>query len=256
MHRLSAAVLAIAITLLAPLCAGAHFGLVLPSDDIVEQGEPRTLTLAVRFLHPFEGHAMEMARPRAFGVLVRGARLDLTGSLSKAPAGGAMAWAAAYALKGPGDHTFYIEPEPYFEKAEGAYIIHYTKVTVNAFGLEDAWDAPAGLPVEIVPLTRPYGIWAGNLFTGRVLRAGKPVPGATVEVEYLNASSEVAAPAGPYVTQTVHADDRGVFSYAMPRAGWWGFAALVDADYTLKCGSAQCPVELGGVIWVRTREMR
>jgi cobalt/nickel transport protein len=81
-----------------------------------------------------------------------------------------------------------------------------------------------------------------------------------VEVEYLNESpgnaSVVKAPADPYVTQVVKADANGVFSYAMPRAGWWGFAALSEADWKIKHGEEEKGVEIGAVYWVRTRDMR
>ena len=30
-------------------------------------------------------------------------------------------------------------------------------------------DRPVGLPVEIVPLSRPFGLYAGNTFRGKVL---------------------------------------------------------------------------------------
>ena len=30
------------------------------------------------------------------------------------------------------------------------------------------------------------------------------------------------------VTQTIKADPNGIFTYAAPKAGWWGFAALND----------------------------
>ena len=81
---------------------------------------------------------------------------------------------------------FFIEPAPYWEPAEQKMIVHYTKVVVDAFGAEDGWDARVGFPVEIEPLARPYGLWTGNTFRGIVLREGKPVPFATVEVEYYN----------------------------------------------------------------------
>jgi cobalt/nickel transport protein len=53
------------------------------------------------------------------------------------------------------------------------------------------------------------------------------------------------------VTQTIKADQNGVFVYAAPMAGWWGFAALNTADYTLKVDGQEKDVELGAVIWVR-----
>lgn len=61
------------------------------------------------------------------------------------------------------------------------FIVHFTKVCVNALGLEEGWDKPVGLETEIIPKTRPYGLWTGNVFTGQVLIKGKPA--ADVDVE-------------------------------------------------------------------------
>lgn len=41
---------------------------------------------------------------------------------------------------------------------------------------------------------------------------------------------------------------------AAPAAGWWGFAALNTADYTLAREGTDKPVELGAVLWVRFEE--
>ena len=42
------------------------------------------------------------------------------------------------------------------------------------------------------------------------------------------------AESDPYVTQIVKADEKGVFTYAMPYAGWWGFAALHTSKKKIK----------------------
>ncbi len=251
-----ASFIAIGLVVLLIGTAHAHFGMILPSDDVVSQSEGREVTLRLMFLHPFEVQLMQMERPRAFGVLVNGKKTDLLDRLKKEPLKGYTTWKAIYRLKHPGDHIFYLEPSPYWEPAEETFIIHYTKVIVNAFGLERGWDEEVGLPVEIVPLTRPYGLWAGNVFQGIVKVNGRPLPFAEVEVEYYNEHHGVKAPEPAFVTQVIKADSNGVFTYAMPRAGWWGFAALVKAPYTLKRDGKSYPVELGGVLWVRTREMR
>ena len=52
------------------------------------------------------------------------------------------------------------------------------------------------------------------------------------------------------VTQVVKSDRNGVFTYAVPRSGWWGFAALTTADFKLKKDGKDKAVEIGGVIWV------
>ena len=244
----------------------AHFGTLIPSDDIVSQDDSKALNLQIKFIHPFEMHYMEMVKPHQFGVLHNGKKIDLLGSLKEKKGNGPEQlekftfWSADYQIRRPGDYTFYVEPTPYWEPAEDVFIIHYTKVCVNALGLENGWDQPVGLETEIVPLTRPYGLWTGNLFTGQVLLKGKPAPFAEVEIEYLNESPDnpviVHAPADPYVTQVVKADADGVFSYAMPRAGWWGFAALNEADWKLKHDNQDKGVEIGAVFWVRTRDMK
>jgi cobalt/nickel transport protein len=243
----------------------AHFGTVIPSDDIITQDDDKTVGLEVKFIHPMEGQFMEMAKPKQFGVVRGGEKIDLLGRLTaqKGRSGDQQqdftCWHADYQIKRPGDHTFFVEPVPYWEPAEDVFIIHYTKVCVNALGLEEGWDEPAGLETEIIPLTRPYGLWTGNIFTGQVLVKGQPVPGAEVEVEYLNASpgnkNKLKAPSDPYITQVVKADGNGVFSYAMPKAGWWGFAALSEASWKMKKGNEEKGIEIGAVYWVHTADL-
>jgi len=230
--------------------------MIIPSDDIVSKEDSKKITLDVKFIHPFEGHYMNMDKPEAFGVFLRGQKKDLLKTLKKKVINGFTTWQAQYRIRRPGDLIFYVKPVPYWEPAEEIFIIHYTKVIVNALGLEEGWDAEVGLPVEIVPLTRPYGLWTGNVFQGIVKVNGKPLPFAEVEVEYYNEKGDIKPPAESYVTQVIRADRNGVFTYAMPRAGWWGFAALTTTTYKLKHKGNEYPVELGGVIWVRVRDMR
>jgi len=252
--------------LLAAGFAFAHFGVVKPSDDIITQEDNKTIQVEVKFIHPHEGHYMEMAKPKQFGVMVGGQKSDLLGSLK--PAKGKWTdqqqeftfWKADYTIKRPGDYTFYVEPAPYWEPAEDCFIIHYTKVCVDALGLEEGWDKPVGLKTEIVPLTRPYGLWAGNIFSGIVLVNGKPVPNCDVEVEYLNEAAEggmLPTPSDPYVTQVVKTDKNGVFSYAMPKAGWWGFAALNEGSEKIKGPDGKPKsVEIGAVYWVKAAAIK
>jgi cobalt/nickel transport protein len=259
-------IVAAVFVLLAVHPSPAHFGAVIPSDDIVTQEDDKNLNVQVKFIHPMEMHYMEMATPKVFGVLHNSRKTDLLHTLAQVKGKSpdqdqpVTFWTADYHIRRPGDHTFYVEPAPYWEPAEDLFIVHYTKVCVNAFGLEQGWAQPVGLETEIIPFTRPYGLWTGNLFTGQVLLKGNPVPFAQVEIEYLNESPGnthvVVPPADPYVTQVVKADVNGVFSYAMPKAGWWGFSALNEADWTLTHDGQEKGVEIGAVYWVRTRDMK
>jgi cobalt/nickel transport protein len=237
--------------------ARAHFQELIPSADNVAAEGDRTITLELTFTHPMaRGPVMEMARPQRFGVLSRGKVEDLMGALKPRKVADKSAWRATYRFARPGNYTFFVEPSPYWEPAERKMIIHYTKVIVDAFGAGDGWDRPVGLPVEILPLARPYGLWTGNVFRGVVVKDGKPVPNAEIEVEWRNDGS-IKASADAYETQVIRADSRGVFVYGLPRAGWWGFAALIDGDTPIKNPEGQdAGVELGGLIWVRARDMK
>jgi len=230
--------------------AHAHFGMLIPSDSMVTQAEGKTVKLQMSFSHPFERVGMEMERPRTLGVVAHGEKTDLLKGLREIRVMGQKAWQHDFQVPRPGAYTFYLEPEPYWESAEDCYIVHYTKTTVAAFGDEEGWDREIGLKTEIVPLTRPLGLYAGNVFQGIVKRDGKPVPFAEVEVEYFNQDGKRKAPNDWMVTQTLKADPNGVFTYAAPWAGWWGFAALASAEYTLKRDGEEKEVELGAVLWV------
>jgi len=230
--------------------AQAHFGMIIPSGSMVEQQDNRVLTLTLSFSHPFEGVGMKMVKPKAFGVVAAGKSQDLTGGLQQTQLMGQSAWTALFPIKRPGLYVFYMEPEPYWEPAEDAFIIHYTKTVVTAFGDEEGWDREIGLKTEIVPLAKPYGLYAGNVFQGIVKIDGAPAAYAEVEVEHYNRDGKARAPSETMITQTIKADQNGVFTYGVPKAGWWGFAALSQADFKLQHNGVDKDVEIGAVIWV------
>ncbi len=231
--------------------AFAHFGMVIPSDSMVMQEDNRTVMVTLSFSHPFEAVGMEMVKPEAFSVTANGRQVDLSAALEKTTVMGRTAWKMNYKIKRPGVYMFHMEPKAYWEPAEDCFIIHYTKTVVTAFGDDEGWDGEIGLRTEIVPLSKPYGLYAGNVFQGIVKVDGKAAPHAEVEIEYYNESGQVRAPSDYMVTQTIKADKNGVFTYAAPRSGWWGFSALSTADFKLKQDGEEKDVELGAVIWVR-----
>ena len=235
----------------------AHFQEIIPDRDFLNSDRQQPLNFAVRFTHPMtQGPVMNMQKPKALSVFSNGTHTDLLPSLKNAGSGEAQQWSFTYRVTEPGDLSFFVEPQPYWEESEGKMIIHYAKVIVDGYGDFNGWDQQLNLPVEIEPLTRPYSLWVGNAFRGIVKAQGKAVPFAEVEVEWRNDGS-VTAPTDSYITQVIKADANGTFSYVMPRAGWWGFAALRDADYQLKAPTGEkVPVELGGLIWINAKAMQ
>ena len=232
----------------------AHFGLILPDKAMVMQGDNADLEMILAFCHPFEQNGMPMAKPKKFGVLAGKEKSDLTNTLQETKVLDKEAWKTTYALKKPGVYAFYFDPTPYWEPAENKFIIHQTKTYVAAFGAEEGWDGEVGLKAEIVPLTRPFALYAGNVFRGVVKFKGKPVAGADVEVEYWNAGKKVTAPNDYFVTQVVKTDKNGVFSFVPPHAGWWGFSALNEEKKAMDHEGKKVDAEYGAVMWVQFTE--
>jgi len=236
---------------LTAITAMAHFGMVISSDTMIMPNDDRTVHMALSFSHPFDGQGMPMAQPNKVVVVTGEKQTNLKDRLKPIQVMKNTAWSIDYLIKRPGVHQFYMEPQPYWEPAEDSYIIHYTKTIIAAFGNESGWDTAFGLKTEIVPLSRPFGLFAGNIFRAMVMRDGKPLPHAPVEIEYYNRDSHARAATDFMVTHTVKADASGTFVYSPPVSGWWGFAALSDADFKLKHDGIDKDVELGAVIWVQ-----
>jgi cobalt/nickel transport protein len=255
--QVKAASMTVALTALLAGNAFAHFGMVIPSENIVTP-EKKNVTLDVSFSHPFELKGMDLAKPTQFYMVsAEGEKTDLLPELKESKVMDHKAWQEKVDIKRPGVYTFVMEPNPYWEPAEDVSIIHYTKTIIAAFGDDQGWDKPVGIKTEIVPLTRPFGNYAGDSFSGQVLLKGKPVPGAEVEVELYNKDGKFEAPSDYHVTQVVKADENGVFTFACPQPGWWGFAALNEDDKPIEDPDGNDKaVEIGAVLWIHLDEYK
>ena len=101
-----------------PISAHAHFGMLIPSDTMIMQGDNRTVSVQASFSHPFESIGMEMAMPRVCNVLANGNMMDLKARLKKDRVMDHTAWSLDYKISRPGVYMFLLEPEPYWEPAE------------------------------------------------------------------------------------------------------------------------------------------
>lgn len=224
----------------------AHFGVTLPSSDIVEDQQNSNISLKFAFMHPFEQSYMHLAMPEKVGVFFDGKTTDISKTLEQKD----NFFLSKYTLNEPGVYQFFMQPKPYFEPSEAKFITHLTKTIVEGFGGSDGWDVPIGLKAEIVPLTRPYGLYEGNVFSAKVLYKSKPAKHVEVEVELYN-EDNFKAPTSTHITQVVKTDENGIFTFAMPKSGWWGFAALIEDDEKLNHENKSYPIELGAVLWVK-----
>lgn len=243
--------------------AQAHFQLIYTPE--VHLDAERVIPVALIFAHPMEnGFVMDMEKPEQFYYLFKNKKEDLLPTLKPITFSGAENQAAAFTtevnIRRNGDYIFVLKPAPYYEKSEDIYIQQITKTYVNKGNFPDNWSKEIGLPTEIVPLNKPTNIIAGSTFSGRVLSAGKPAVGVEIEIEYLAAEPDLnknapvshkklTAAGGSIVAIT---DDNGVFTFGIPKAGFWGFAALgsgAEKEYKGK------PLSQDAVIWIRAEEL-
>lgn len=271
MNKKLVSLLAGAVILGSATIASAHFQMLYTPESALKKGGEIPLKLV--FTHPFNAkYTMEMGKPEQFFVVrSRGEgepkRTNLLDTLKPIQwtslTNSNQAWETTYKARG-GDHMFILVPAPYFEKAEDVYMQQHTKMIINVGGEPGAWNEPVGIAAEIVPMVQPYNRWTGNIFQGQVLLNGKPVANTGVEVTYLNhpvmldansfaKQSEVKDPQGSFGLTTIFTDGDGIFTFGIPRAGWWGFAAL-DLDPDCRHKGKQCTRD--AVIWMQARDMK
>ncbi len=223
--------------------AKAHFLTFLPSTDNIEINEEANLSFDAMFIHPFEQKGMTMEKPE--GIFYKNKKLPLIETKKL----GFKSWQTNYKVKRPGVYQFYVKPQAYFEPAEEKFIVHVPKVIVSAYGFENGWDEPIGLKYEIVPLVKPFGLYSGNLFQGKVLYNGEAISNVEVEVEFFNEIG-LKAPKNSHITQVIKTDENGVFSFVMNQKGWWGFAALIE-DGQKEYKGNKYPIENGALLWIK-----
>ncbi len=212
--------------LAAPTAALAHFTIATVNTPFARKGQP--VELEVAFGHPFEGDRTAARRPAAVRVHApSGAVSDLAPSLVEGTEGEARSWQVSFTPTERGDHVILVEGAPNVH--EGAAVLDLTKLVVNVSGVQRGWDRVLGLPAELEPLTRPYGLEAGTTFRARALVDGKPAPGVHVELEHLNATPPAEVPPEPFVTRVEKTDADGELVVTLDRAGWWILAFAADA---------------------------
>ena len=246
-----------------PNHAFAHFQLLY--TEAVNLEKPTTMDMRLVFGHPLEnGHVMNMGKPLEFFYIHKGKKVNLLSGLQsimwQGPSNKAAAYGTQVKAKRNGDYTFVLVPAPYYEKSEDIYIQQITKSFVNRGGFPSGWNEPLGLKTEIVPLNKPTNVLVGSTFSGVVLSNGKPVAEAELEIEWINGSPDLkknrfgANRVDPPPTSIVAITDvNGVFTFGIPKAGDWGFAALgVGPDKTYKGKE----LSQDAVIWIRASDLK
>lgn len=237
------------------------------AETSVPEAEPSVPSIAQEVdvlmtrMDPFRHLAEEMSMPQLFAVLrfdehtlpkdgvMQPERVDLLGDVEEAQYLDKKAWGANVALDKPGLYQFIIETRPWWNEAAQRYDQHYVKSFLPVYGVEVGWEYPAGLPVEIVPLSRPFGLSNPCLFSGRVLAQGKPRAGTLVRAQRINLEN-CPVPSRWHEDVTVRTNERGEFALVLNRPGWWCCTAIMDGTPLKGHDGDPRPLQIGSSVWV------
>ena len=234
-----------------------HFAVLRPSPHMVTDSDASKVDISIAFAQPSAQIGHDMDTLQMFAVLRYPAqpgdqiiRHDLLENLEEAKYLDKKSWRTEIDMSEPGMYQLVLETRPYWEEQRGVFIQQFAQALVPVLGAQHGWESPVGLKMEILPLTRPFGMVAPALFTGRILREGQTLPNTLVHIEYLNEDGRIEQ--SPYhQTQSVRSNEQGLFSFVCPYPGWWGFAAVTGGD-PLKGPDGQAKrTELSGVLWLK-----
>lgn len=253
-----------------------HFQLVYTPETTLQSG--KSVKMIHSMIHPYtDRKTMDMGKQHKsaktfldveeFYVVHKGIKTDLIKTLEhiqfKGKKRSGKSYQSKHKLKKMGDHLFVLKPAPYYSTLEGIYLQQITKTIVNIAGKPTDWDRELGLKAEIIPLSKPYGIWEGSSFSAMIKAQGIPVPFAKIEIEYLNSDVDMKnLKMGKYKTNEknqnfktieIKANENGEFTFHLPRAGWWGFRA---PHVGLKKDYQEKELSVEAIMWVQVKEVQ
>src|SRR5438552_5089577 len=149
----------------------AHYNMLLPERHSVKRGE--TVTLLHQWGHPFEHQLFDTAAPEKVYVLAPdGTTTDLTKKMDKVtsvPAGAKQvtAYRLRFTAEQRGDYVFVLTCAPIWMEEDEVFFQDTVKVVLHVQA-QKGWDAAAEIPLQLTPLTRPYGLQPGMVFQAAV----------------------------------------------------------------------------------------
>lgn len=227
-----------------------------PADAAIDE----EVDLLITRMDPFRHEGRSMSMPQLFAVLrfdshtprkdnvLQPERRDLLGDVEEISYLETQAWAANVALDKPGLYQFIIETRPWWDKVAQRYEQHYVKSFLPVYDVEDGWYEAAGLPVEILPLARPFGLTAPCAFSGRVVEHGQPRAGVVVRAGRINTDDQ-KVPTHWHEELVVRTDERGQFTLVLPRAGWWCCMAEMAGTPLKGPDGDTRPLRIGSGVW-------
>jgi cobalt/nickel transport protein len=230
----------------------AHYNMLLPAKALVKKGE--TVTFTYQWGHPFEHELFDAPMPERLICLVPdGTKTDLLTKLTKISVAAGdgkkvTAYQFDFTAEQRGDYVFMLTLPAMWMEEEQEYLQDVVKVVLHVQA-QKGWDVPVGGTMELLPLTRPYGLLAGMTFQAQARAGGKPLEAAQVEAERYNPTPPKELPPDEHITRTAKTDPNGVVTVTFTEPGWWAITALRDGSRRERDGK-MVPVRQRATLWV------
>lgn len=210
--------------------AMAHFPMWITKSPFVKAGEDVTFYFLVG--HPYEVVYEDADQPSSvLTINSRGVKEKITVSESSVQYDGnaVRTFTVQFQPELKGSYLVTLDTKPSISRNGDTLYQEYIK-TVLYVERGSGWEQRSGQPLEIVPLTRPFGLQAGFVFRGRLMNNDKPIANETVYIEHklTTAPNAENLPPEPLITFEVVTDADGYFLATLPESGWWILASYVD----------------------------
>lgn len=220
--------------------ANAHFPILLTERPFVKAVSP--VNFQFSFGHPYERDYVNADQPaEVFVINARGVKTDLSPSLKKNTSDikydgkDITAWDFSYSPPLKGSYVTGLNTAPSISRNGESLYQEYIKTVIFA-ERGSGWDQRTNQPLEIIALTRPFGLQPNFVFRGQLLSGDKPVADRTIYIEHFEKEvpNPDSIPVEPLVTFEVKTDAEGFFTTTLPEKGWWIVASYVDDIGTIE----------------------
>lgn len=236
--------------------APAHYNMLIPQTASSKRGE--AVTFVYQWGHPFEHQLFDAPMPETVFVLTPdGKKSDLLKTLVKTTETGSngkkvVAFRFSYTPMQRGDYWFVLNTPPIWMEEDKEFLQDTVKVVLHVQA-QKGWDTGTGASLELLPLTRPYGLQPNMVFQAQVQFMSKPLPATLVEVERYNPAPPKELPPDEQITRTAKADPNGVATCTLTDAGWWSITAQREAGERKQEGKSY-PVRQRTTLWIFVAE--
>jgi len=235
----------------------AHFPILIHDADLGDATGQVKVTLAMG--HPYELELEPIPRPESVRVL--DGRREPSNEADRMepflfmdhPEGGAWHF---HLEPNRGDTWIAVDGAPAVDTSQKTIYQEYVKVCVHR-GRQTGWNRRTGQPLEILPLTRPYGLRTGMVFAARLMHGDIPVANTEIFFERLNEQppDPKHLPPEPLITYVVRTDAEGHFFVAFPDPGWWVVGAYANDLGKVRREETDFLLDGFAGLWVRVEEV-